>query len=84
MILNDLQKFRRNGDNIVGKKSKKKNKKNMIYVKSITTPTHSEIAEIFNMDFKDIDKSFKELIDAGLIEVDGDVTHIYMPVARKI
>jgi hypothetical protein len=54
----------------------------MRYVKTISTPTHLKIAKEFNMKFKDIDKSFKELIEAGLIEVDGDVTHIYMPIIK--
>jgi len=64
------------------KKPKKKNKQNMQYVKTIKTPTRLEMAKIFNIDFKDFDKTLQELIDVGLIEVDGDVTHIYMPVSK--
>ena len=42
----------------------------MQYVKTIRTPTYSEIAEIFNMGTEDIDKSIKELVDAGYIKID--------------
>ena len=66
----------------MAKKSKKK--QYMQYIKTINAPTYAEITKIFNMEIKDIDKSIKELVDAGLIEVDGDVIHVYAPVRRKI
>ena len=51
----------------------------MRYVDTIPKPSQLEIAKLFNMTFKDIDKSLKELVDAGYIKIDGDVIHVYEP-----
>ena len=65
------------------KLKKNGNTGHMRHVNTVRISDLPEITRVFNMMCaEDVEKAMKNLIEAGLIEIDGDEIHVYEPVSK--